>query len=134
MKTFCRGSRDGGLRGHGGSTTKLPLLVSSAALVLLGFAACSSSPPAEGATCTSLPLVRSSGGRRVDELPSGACSAKESCSVGAHRVCACSEIGPYDDYECQCDGARWTCTVTSRASSVCSPCPDGSPPDASRPD
>jgi hypothetical protein len=105
---------------------------------LLLVSACSSSPSGDvpddaGGSCSSVPAPRS-GPRRVDELPSGACSVKESCALGAHRTCACSELGPYDVYQCECDGAVWRCTVTSRAASVCSPCPDASTSDADRPD
>lgn len=102
-----------------------------AGFVVLTFAvvACSTVPfgaePAEGGTsCDSLPPPKAGSRRRVDDLPSGECSTRESCSVGVYRSCPCSEIGPYDAYLCECDGARWSCTLTSKAASLCYPCAD----------
>ena len=108
--------------------TGVRLALAIAGSVLLALA-CSASPSTDdasegGALCASLPPPKAGSRRRVDDLPSGECSSRESCSVGVYRSCPCSEIGPYDVYLCECDGARWSCTLTSKAASLCYPCAD----------
>lgn len=121
------------LGGAGFETGDVEVNVLRVAVAIAGsallVAACSASSstvgePAEAGACGSLPPPKDGSRRRVDDLPSGECSSRESCSVGVYRSCPCSEIGPYDVYLCECDGARWSCTLTSKAASLCYPCAD----------
>ncbi|HEY1958434.1 MAG TPA: hypothetical protein VGH28_22610 [Polyangiaceae bacterium] len=54
----------------------------------------------------------------ASELPSGACSGAPSCGYLVARSCA-SGPAPIDRWTCTCDGGKWSCSVTSAATTIC---------------
>ena len=54
----------------------------------------------------------------ASELPSGACAGATSCGYLVARSCA-SGPAPVDRWTCACDGAKWSCTLTEAATTIC---------------
>lgn len=89
---------------------------------------CSSSEPSPDPSslthgrCT--PRYGASTGRngfyRVEDLPSGTCTASEPCDMAAEQVCGCPSIqGPVSSFRCTCTSGQWKCIVLAQGAGIC---------------
>jgi len=96
----------------------------------LGAAACKSEDgvtvlPAQLPFCAARAPENKSGFYPADALPQGACKDDPKCQMQIERPCACSAVGPVDDYTCTCTNGTWSCAIAQQGG-ACGQCVDAS--------
>jgi hypothetical protein len=61
--------------------------------------------------CTARTPANATGFYPKDALPQGACKDDPKCQIQVERPCACSAVGPVDDYTCTCTNGTWACAI-----------------------
>jgi hypothetical protein len=90
-------------------------------IVVLGLCAvgCKSDPSFQ-TTITQLPFctprtqANPSGFYPQDALPQGACKDDPKCQMQIEHPCACSAVGPVDDWTCSCTSGAWSCAIDQK--------------------